>query len=313
MNFVYAFDNNYDVQGFVAIKSLLDNVSKNICIYIIHKDPDSFQKYYKELESHENLDSITIHKFNSDDLIFPNIENKHVSEATYYRLYLNKYLPKNLETLIYLDSDILCLNDPIPYLTNVVKKINSENCLLAARSEHIKNVNNNYLFKNLNLNSINYFNAGVLVMNYKKWIEEEVYLKLQNAVLHNEVDLMWWDQDILNKVIDGNFIDLNYFLNFKLSLDWKVNEQYLNDEVIFLHYQGKLKPWTISGLLGKHSKLYQEIYLDTDIANDKYHLIKENSIIDLLVLVKSIFNFRIFNLKNPVAVILKVISNVING
>ena len=34
MNSVYAFDNNYDVQGFVAIKSLLDNVSKNICIYI---------------------------------------------------------------------------------------------------------------------------------------------------------------------------------------------------------------------------------------------------------------------------------------
>ena len=35
MNFVYAFDENYNIQGFVAIKSLLDKVDRKINIHKI--------------------------------------------------------------------------------------------------------------------------------------------------------------------------------------------------------------------------------------------------------------------------------------
>ena len=107
--------------------------------------------------------------------------------------------------------------------------------------EHIKNSNNNYIFKHLNLKSNSYFNGGVLILNYRKWINEETFEKLQNTVANNKKDLLWWDQDILNQVVDGNFLELNNFYNFKLSLDWKINEDYINNEVVFLHYQEKIK------------------------------------------------------------------------
>ena len=76
-----------------------------------------------------------------------------------------------------------------------------------------------------------------MVLNYRKWINEETFEKLQNTVANNKKDLLWWDQDILNQVVDGNFLELNNFYNFKLSLDWKINEDYINNEVVFLHYQ----------------------------------------------------------------------------
>ena len=58
--------------------------------------------------------------------------------------------------------------------------------MLAARPEHIKNSNNNYIFKHLNLKSNSYFNGGVLILNYRKWINEETFEKLQNTVANNK-------------------------------------------------------------------------------------------------------------------------------
>ena len=147
MNFVYAFDENYNIQGFVAIKSLLDKVDRNLDVHILHKNPDTFNEFLNELTNHKNINTINIHEFISKDLNFPNIENRHVSEATYYRLYINKYLPESLENVIYLDSDILCLNNPLPYLDIVIQEMNKKDNLLCARTEHIKNKNNEYIFQ----------------------------------------------------------------------------------------------------------------------------------------------------------------------
>lgn len=312
MNFVYAFDNNYNLQGFIAIKSLLDNVDKSISIHILHSDPETFDDQLSELKQHDNLQDISIYKFESKDLNFPNIKNKHVSEATYYRLYINKYLPKDIESVVYLDSDILCLNNPLPYIDKVSEEIKNENLLLSARTEHLKNKNNKYIFERLNLKSSFYFNGGVLVINYKKWLNENIFEKLQDTVKNNTIDLLWWDQDILNQVIDGDYKDLNFFSNFKLSLDWKIDNSYLRNEVIFLHYQGKLKPWNISGLIQDHSNIYQDIYLKTNYSKNNYHLIKENSLHDLYVVFRSIFNRKLFKLNNPLKVILKVFINIVN-
>ena len=313
MNFVYAFDNNYNLQGFTAIKSLLDNVDKPISIHILHSDPNSFQNQFNELKENNRLSNLSIHEFKSEDLNFPNIKNKHVSEATYYRLYINKYLPPDIDSVVYLDSDILCLNNPLPYIETINEEIKAKNLLLGARTEHLKNKNNNYIFERLNLNSSSYFNGGVLVINFQKWLDDKIFEKLQETVKNNTIELLWWDQDILNQVIDGKYKDLNFFSNFKLSLDWKIDDSYLRNEVIFLHYQGKLKPWHISGLLQEHSNIYQDIYLKTNFSKNSYHLIKENSLYDLSIIIKSIFSGKIFKLKNPLRVILKVISNIING
>ena len=41
--------------------------------------------------------------------MFPNLKDVHVSEATYYRLYMDDYLPDNLSSIVYLDADVVCV------------------------------------------------------------------------------------------------------------------------------------------------------------------------------------------------------------
>ena len=94
-------------------------------------------------------------------------------------------------------------------------------------------------------------------------------------------------------------------------LDWKINEG-VNNEVVFLHYQGKLKPGNISGILHEHSNIYQNIFIESQYSSGRYHLVKENSIVDFMTLIRSIVNFRLFKLKNSFFIIYKVIFNIFN-
>ena len=62
MNFLYCFDENYNIQGYLSIYSLLENVDNKISIYIIHKDPKSFEKYPTNIQkmihgktTHDNI------------------------------------------------------------------------------------------------------------------------------------------------------------------------------------------------------------------------------------------------------------------
>ena len=104
-NFVYCFDENYNIQGYCSIMSLLKNCENKVNIYIVHQDPETFNEFSNNIQSHKNLKKLIIYKFNNNEYEFPNLNNKHVSEATYYRLFLDKYLPDNIDTFLYLDAD----------------------------------------------------------------------------------------------------------------------------------------------------------------------------------------------------------------
>ena len=62
-------------------------------------------------------------KFNRDISNYPNLKNKHVSEATYYRIFISEYLPKNLEEIIYLDSDVFCINNSNQMIDNIFNEL----------------------------------------------------------------------------------------------------------------------------------------------------------------------------------------------
>ena len=89
--------------------SLLINNTEQLNIYIIHKEPNTFKKYQKKLEKLNNLNELKLYNFDSDNKSFPNIEKTHVSEATYYRFYLNQYLPEYVKEVMYIDADIVSL------------------------------------------------------------------------------------------------------------------------------------------------------------------------------------------------------------
>lgn len=305
-NIVLCFDGNYNKVAYLFIHSLLTKVSERINIFIIHKDLESFSEYKKLLEDYKNLNKLNIYKFDEDLSNVEGIVHGHVTEATYYRMFLDKYLPTDLDYIFYVDADIICYQDPIGKLKEEIIKLKKSNYIISAKTEFNKNNENNYHFERLNLNSQKYLNAGVLCIDYKKWLASDVSKVLKKSVLENKLKLEFWDQDILNIVIDGNYTELDESLNTQVKLgkrnkDIKFKELFSERQVknmTFIHYSGSYKPWTVRGALSKRSVIYNNAY--EDLFNEKYNIINTWRVAALYhFFIDGILKFRIRNLKHP--------------
>ena len=120
---------------------------------------------------HQNLYNLEIYKFNEDIKKFPNLEDNHISEATYYRFFIDNYLDTSIENIIYLDCDIICLNIPEKILYELITKTQTSEYTIAASTEYIKSRETKEVFNRLEMESNSYFNAGVMVINVNKWIK----------------------------------------------------------------------------------------------------------------------------------------------
>jgi len=287
ISFIYSFDKNYNFQAFISIMSLLEKVNEKINIFILHNNKNSFSHFLETIEKNKFLNLIVIEELEFSDFIFSNTDNKHVTEATYYRLFLDRAFEKyedELKNVVYLDADIVCKNNPIPYAIQVFKELTNSNKLVAARTE-ILNIHRNYEFfdKFDNNNSVKYFNAGVLYFDYKFWIENSIFNKTREMLNRKDLDFEFWDQDLLNNFFEGNYLEISNLSNFALNVKWHIQKKTL-DQSIFIHYQGNRKPWHIANAL-KESSIYfhdevkkfhnKSIYLSsTGLRNDIYGFFK---------------------------------------
>ena len=58
----------------------------------------------------------------------------HVSEATYYRLFCSDYLPDDIETILYIDADIICISNPINLIKNNIQALLSSNKVISSKN-----------------------------------------------------------------------------------------------------------------------------------------------------------------------------------
>lgn len=296
MNFLYCFDENYNYQAFSSIISLLDVVNEKIAIYIIHNNQNLMENLPTKIKQHINLSEIKIYKFNEKNYFFPNIPKTHVSEATYYRLFIHNYLPSNINQIVYLDADVICLKNPINFLKKEFKKlINTEN-LISARTEiNKKEIEKIYLnewempWNRLEVDE-KYFNAGVMLINYKKWISRNYTDKFIDFLVKGKSKIIMWDQDVMNSVINGNYNELSLNFNFKDEDLIKLNKTNNNkfEEIIFYHYAGSGKPWKPNGAFRESAKFYHINY--RKIQNQKYHIEHNNIINSFKNIINSIRN-----------------------
>lgn len=287
INFLYCFDSNYNIQAFTSMISLLENTSKNINIYVIHSEDNFNSKVPKEILHHEKLSSLISYKFNDYKHEFPNIKNVHISVATYFRLFIKNYLPKNKKVFVFLDPDVVCVQDPINEIQDTIKKLNSTEFTIAARTEHISGV------KRINVDD-KYFNAGVMVIDFEKWQKKGFHEQLINKLKDLKHNIVQWDQDVLNSMLNGSYLELGEVLNFKAAT--KINKK-SKAEVIFVHYMGSHKPWLTSGMFQEDANFYHSNF--RSISKDSFHIEHKwrvRSLIDFLI---AIFTFKIFRLNKP--------------
>ena len=263
--FLYCFDQNYIKQAFTSIISILENVDQKIKIDIITNLPQEKIRVPKKIKNHNYLDSVSFHRINISEVELYNLSEAHVTEATFYRLFLQDYI-KSENFITYLDCDVICLTNPLTTLDKVYKELLMNKKYVSFNTEIYRGDGYKY-FDDLSLEGDKYFNAGVMIFHPTEWKNANVKENSLNLIPKIKEKAIFWDQDILNIIFDKNYFELPDQLNSRSRN---------NDiaDIIFHHFSGKHKPWTIKGFHQKHSSDFHNFY--NQIYRGRYLIITSN-------------------------------------
>jgi len=276
LNILFTMNSTYISPLIVTLKSLFDNCSGSINIYIMHSDIEKNKicqlSQFVSKYGH-NLYPLAIKK----NLFSDAPVNSYYTKEMYYRLIAHMFLPEEVDKILYLDPDILVLN-PIEQLYEI-----ELNNFLFGAAAHTKPVIG-YINKiRLKTESATYFNSGVLLINVDKLRTEKSDIsQLNNYIKNHSSELILPDQDVLNGLYGDRIMPLNEYLynydarryhSYLVSSKGLVNMDYIIHNTVILHFCGKHKPWHKNypyrfGILYKHYyKLAHRVYNNIDITD----------------------------------------------
>ena len=246
----FAVDDNYIPCLGVAIKSLIDNASKNNLyeIKVLYTNiKGKNQKIIKKMQQDNiKIDFVNVSK-HINKVKQQLYTRDYFSAATYFRLFIPELYPE-YNKVIYLDCDITILSD-IADLYNIDLKEN----LIAAAPDGVINdfeVFREYAEKVVGVSNYkHYFNAGVIVMN----LEEMRKFKFMEKFLYSLETIKFrvaQDQDYLNRLCKGRVKIISDNWNRMPIRKDKVPRRKLK----LIHYNMANKPWHFDDVL------YQEYF-----------------------------------------------------
>lgn len=260
MNILVTLNSNYIVPLKVMLKSLfLNNSEESFSIYLIHSSIK--EEELADLQAYISSHGSQLHVITIDDKCFANAPTLlHYTREMYYRLLAFKFLPEDLDRILYLDPDILVIN-PIRQLYD----LDIEKYFYAAAYHDILSIKeiNKIRLRHYEIDA--YYNSGVLLMNLKlhrKFIKEEA---IYDFVRKHHSKLIMPDQDVLNALYAKNIksideklynYDVRYYRYYKLMNDNMWDMDYVIRNTVVLHFCGKKKPWK-KGYSGQFHSLYK--------------------------------------------------------
>lgn len=173
----------------------------------------------------------------------------HYSRQMYYR-WLAPEILSMYDKVLYLDCDIV-VNADVSKLYDT--PLGSS--YIAAANNFLRDNLINHVTNRLGLPLEEYYNSGVLVINCKKWIEDNLKNKCIQC-LKSYDKLACPDQDVLNVICRGRIVKLDDRWNYqwhhrfpdartgKFTLDYRERYDKLSDGVPYIiHFTSWVKPW----------------------------------------------------------------------
>ena len=242
---VVASDNHFAILIAALLKSIDLNhkTDEHIDFYII--DDGISAKAKSRLETIADPSRITLKWFKSKeiipaDIVIP-VDTTSMPLTTFLRIFAPYIIDPELDKLIYLDVDII-LQDDISKFWN----ISLGDYTVGAVQDYSKTVDCQWAgipnYKELGLApDTKYFNAGVLLMNPKKWREEKLTNKVISALVDYKEHVQMGDQYGLNVVLANKWMELDPKWNwFALYEDEKPHlVHFVEIKPIFSNYHFK--------------------------------------------------------------------------
>ncbi len=261
---VFAVDDNYAPFLAVTVKSIL-NTSKS----------DSYFKFYvlNTGISKPYIDKLSEFNTEKSDIEFIDVAKRmhelgaaihlrdYYTQAIYYRIFIPELFPQ-YDKILYLDSDIVLIDD----VANLYNIDLGDNIIGAIPEEVMTAVEvfGEYSEKVIGVPRGEYFNSGLLLINCKKYKEEDIegrFIKMMQKVKFEVAP----DQDYLNVLCHGK-VKL-------LELGWNkapIKKVDFDDKTLkLIHYKLWYKPWLYADIL------YENYFWDTASQTNFYEELKE--------------------------------------
>ncbi len=259
LNLIAASDENYAIALCVMVRSALEILSEGVEVnlYILSDSISADTK--KRLILSWRPYPVTVIWLSPDkEKLLGKVQDRgHAGViATYFRFFIGDLLPRSVKSAIYLDADMIIQGDLVELADQPF-----DNCIVQAVPDAYSRYFHTPRLTKINSSDtvlftkpLQYFNAGLLVIDVESWRIERIGSKsLQVAVSHKDV-LLFHDQDALNIALAGRWKALHPIWNFhelpQLMQPWEVHS-YARQErksIFFspnvIHFVSREKPWS---------------------------------------------------------------------
>ena len=251
INIFFASDKKYFPYLETAIASLLINANDDDKLNIFILSSDLYDSYIDKLNELKRFKDCKFELINVDNSRFTDLKSPDYisSSATFFR-YLIPEIRKDIDKVLYLDSDIIVLGS--------IKELYSidleDNYIAGVEDPHVM-ISSVKVKKRFHIDD-RYINAGVLLFNCKKMREDNFTEKCFN--LSRELSSRAYfgaDQDVIN-ILSYNkkkIIDIKYNLLSSVYME-QLHTEYTDAELnnaiknpIIIHYSDRIKPWNYYG------------------------------------------------------------------
>jgi len=184
----------------------------------------------------------------------------HVSAATYERLQINQYLPDDTAHVLWLDCDLLVLDD----ITTLFRRPAGGHVLEAVRDPFVRTMKSAFgvrHWRELGLDGLTpYFNAGVMLIDMQRWRAAEVAERALHHLRQYGNQVFFRDQEALNAVIGAHWAPLEDRWNYSANPFHARAQSLGSDAPAVIHFTGRTKPWKLPDLGVAQDLFFQ--YLD---------------------------------------------------
>ena len=222
MNILFSIDENVVEQLKKTIFSIKLHNDIDINVYIIHENlKQSHINSLKEYVESNNLATLHFIKYNIKNIKLP-ISIKHITKATYLKLFAPYLIEEDIDRILYLDYDIVCDNNIFDFYFSDFEG----NTLIGIEDFYLNTIIPNYI------------NAGVYLIDLYKYKEKYTLEDFINYIEDNYDNLEYQDQTIINEMFKDDIKIADPYYNFQ------TNAVYPNDDYVnIVHYANKEKPW----------------------------------------------------------------------
>ncbi len=260
VSIICAADDNYALPLAVMLESLLANLDPKTCtdVHIVDAGLTS--------TSREGIDAIARGRARfhwlraAHDAGLGAPRWGHVTRVTYERLRLDDYLPADTRHALWLDADLLVLDDVTPFL---LLKDHGDGVLSAVRDPFVPRVSSPFGISDwraLGLaREMPYFNAGVMLIDMKKWRKLSIARRSFEYLRRHGRSVHFNEQEALNAVVGSAWTPLDDRWNMSANRFHAPRQAPGGAGGAIVHFSGRVKPWAIPELGAIQDVFFQHL------------------------------------------------------